>query len=439
METTNQENQTGRPRRDATQVTDFKKYHTTGSTGKVAAAVLKIETPEKEHATPPAKTISTRVKRTLSGDNRAKPRGLPSSPQEPAVPEDIPEGTGTHQEKDTDKGSASNTHASQETPQASLDSPTPQVSPDPPSPHPPSPQATARMSEIEQLKEELRKQKELNEQVKGELEAARLRAEIQEEKRKQLEWEAAKEKLDREQAAAEATPVVPHKEPTPEPKKPEDSQELTIQFLKTKLEELTGKPVTIKTEDPDTRKKKEVADQLKELMKQQQELAKTAKLAAQGCDTDPAIAALLSKLTALEQPKSEEEEQAGVLEKLLATLQGKEADSIATKQKDILKQFLVDANKVTTTGGATTLKPELLKKLTGESDVFNMAEWLAKLNRHTQEEGKCDACQEDCKHHRKSGMLDKATTNIQHKEIWPQKNLLEDWADEDMEFKTHAI
>ena len=32
-------------------------------------------------------------------------------------------------------------------------------------------------------------------------------------------------------------------------------------------------------------------------------------------------------------------------------------------------------------------------------------------------------------------MLDKATTNIISKEVWPQKNLLEDWADEEMEFK----
>ena len=35
----------------------------------------------------------------------------------------------------------------------------------------------------------------------------------------------------------------------------------------------------------------------------------------------------------------------------------------------------------------------------------------------------------------KSGMLDKSTTNIQHKEVWPQKNLGEDWAEEEIEFK----
>ena len=32
-------------------------------------------------------------------------------------------------------------------------------------------------------------------------------------------------------------------------------------------------------------------------------------------------------------------------------------------------------------------------------------------------------------------MLDKATANIQQKQVWPQQNLGEDWVDEDVEFK----
>ena len=35
----------------------------------------------------------------------------------------------------------------------------------------------------------------------------------------------------------------------------------------------------------------------------------------------------------------------------------------------------------------------------------------------------------------RSGILDRATTNIQQKQVWPQQNLGEDWADEDVEFK----
>ena len=63
-----------------------------------------------------------------------------------------------------------------------------------------------------------------------------------------------------------------------------------------------------------------------------------------------------------------------------------------------------------------------------------MAEWLAMFNKQDQGESKCDN-DDDCRHKAsRSGILDKATSNIQHKEIWPQKNLLEDWAAEDVAF-----
>ena len=74
-----------------------------------------------------------------------------------------------------------------------------------------------------------------------------------------------------------------------------------------------------------------------------------------------------------------------------------------------------------------------------------MAEWLTSLNR--QEESGSDVnrlinrleeeteCKGECRHVKKSGMLDKSTMNIRHKEVWPQKNLGEDWAEEEIEFK----
>ena len=69
-----------------------------------------------------------------------------------------------------------------------------------------------------------------------------------------------------------------------------------------------------------------------------------------------------------------------------------------------------------------------------------MAEWLASLNK--QEEGESELVKflntGDGEHKTgkvKSGILDRATTNIQQKQVWPQQNLGEDWADEDIEFK----
>ena len=399
----------GRPRREA-QVTDFKKYHTSGTTGtspqpgKVAAAIQRLETPEKDkdNAPPATQATAPKAKRNISGTKSTTPCNQATQHSHTL---------NIHQESST---------------------------------------FPSDMSELEQLKQELQQQRELNEKIKNELEGARLRAQLQDEKRKQQEWEAAKNKLELEQELAEskhqaAMEVYKAKEPAKESatgNKPQ-GEESSIEYLKKKLSELTGTPVEDiirpKPEEEESSRKQQVADKLKDLMKQQQEIAQTARLAAQDCQSDPRIAEMLQKLQALEplttKTEKSTEDQAKVLEQLMASLQGKEAESAITKQKDILKQFLVDANKVSTTGGVTTLKPQLLKKLTGESDTFDMTQWLAKFNRQSHEEGRCDSCQEECKHHKKSGMLDKATTNIQHKEIWPQKNLLEDWADEDMEFR----
>ena len=62
-----------------------------------------------------------------------------------------------------------------------------------------------------------------------------------------------------------------------------------------------------------------------------------------------------------------------------------------------------------------------------------MAEWLAMFNKQDQGESKLGIEESNSKSSR-SGMLDRATSNILHKEVWPQKNLLEDWADEEVSF-----
>ena len=131
-----------------------------------------------------------------------------------------------------------------------------------------------------------------------------------------------------------------------------------------------------------------------------------------------------------------------LIDQLRAALAPKEEDK--DPNKVLIKALLTNSNKTIGPGGTSTLKTDLLKKLSGEGE-FSMAEWLASLNK--QEEGESEVlrllnredvsdCSMECKHGKfRSGMLDKSTTNIRHKEIWPQKNLREDWAEEEMEFK----
>ena len=122
---------------------------------------------------------------------------------------------------------------------------------------------------------------------------------------------------------------------------------------------------------------------------------------------------------------------------LKLALAGNSPASSGDTQKDLLRAFLTESNKTSTTGGATTLKPDILKKISGEEN-FSMNSWLANRNRSLEHEEVSEKEEEgtECKHRKiKSGILDKATANTYHKEIWPQKNLLEDWADEEIEFK----
>ena len=398
-----------RPRREATLVTDYKSYHTTGH---VAAAVKKIETPQKEDRETTLSTTPTagsKVKRNLSGTNPGS-----TSEQHVISPELILEET---QPQAGAQPQPANTETTDHRP------------------------AQTAMSEIEKLRQELEEQKALNQQMQEELEAATLRADLEREKQKNIEWQAARDKLTRktEQQRLEHKQTLKTLQDM-ENKAPTDENH-AIKFLKEKLAELTGEttPSQVPPEpDATTRKQQEIADQLKELKKRQIEISQAAATAVKGHEDNPLIKGLLAQIATTNEQKADTppiDEQHRIMEDLLMTMQGKKPEAKVNHHKEILKQFLVDSNKVTTTGGATTLKPDLLKKLTGESDSFLIHEWLAKYNKCDSEESKCDMCSDSCQKHKKSGMLDKATANIQHKEIWPQKNLIEDWADEEIDFK----
>ena len=147
------------------------------------------------------------------------------------------------------------------------------------------------------------------------------------------------------------------------------------------------------------------------------------------------MSAITKENSSTRQPSKKEEEQHKLIEQLRAALTVKNPALSGDWHKDILRQFVNKTNVITTPSGTSTLKPDLLKRLMNEQDEFSMADWLATLNKEETGEWFCDES-EECKHKKvKSGMLDKATANIVHKEIWLQKNLLEDWADEDIDFK----
>ena len=131
-----------------------------------------------------------------------------------------------------------------------------------------------------------------------------------------------------------------------------------------------------------------------------------------------------------------QDEQEALMDSLRCSLGGKHTEK--DHSKEMLKQLLTASNKLTGTGGTSTLKPEVLRGFTTDTEDFNAADWLTRHNRTEQGELlKLEGESTNTKNPKmKSGMLDRATSNIQQKQVWPQKNLMEDWADEDVEYKS---
>ena len=151
---------------------------------------------------------------------------------------------------------------------------------------------------------------------------------------------------------------------------------------------------------------------------------------------------ILEKLHNKETTPAKIETQESLIQHLKLALAGtdKAEGSEKDTQRELLRAFLTNSNKTEAAGGVTTLKPEILKRITGEPEKFSMVEWLARRNKMECCDKWCERESDlgdemQCKHKKKSGIHDKSTSNIVTKEIWPQKNLLEDWADEEIDFK----
>ena len=291
----------------------------------------------------------------------------------------------------------------------------------------------------EELKNKLEEKRKESLRLEKEMEEMELRAQIEREEQKHQERKAAMEKL--QTAREEANKK--HDErmntiKTMEPEKSADDEEY-VTWLKKKYEDMSKGMGIAKKREEENRKAVEKAEAL--LEKQKDLVAQAESIKSQVADISPELAALLSAInTSIKKPEvaepTEQGNQAKMMEYLRSALSNTDNSLTGDWQKEAVKQFLINSSKTTGIGGATTLKPEILNRLTGTEEDFSMANWLATLNRQEQGEGTCFNDEEECRHKKiRSGILDKATNNIVHKEVWPQKNLLEDWADEDIEFK----
>ena len=290
------------------------------------------------------------------------------------------------------------------------------------------------MSEIEDLRKQLEELRNSNAKLEQEAERLCITTQLDQERRKQAEWETTlcnmKDRNTHEESARVDKMWQLHE--LMEQARSCDTKD-PVSWLQDKLNSMTGRTTDHEREV----RLRDKTEKLRMIAHQQQALASEAVDLVQDEETTPKIQQLLQQLRVNTRDMvTDKDHQENLMQQLCTTLNPGTGENTAT-QRELIKQFLCNSSKMPAQGGVNTLKPELLKRLLGESDDFSMAEWLARYN--IQDTGECikGHSDEDCKHGNKYklGMLDKATTNIQQKQVWPQKKLLEDWADEEVEFR----
>ena len=288
----------------------------------------------------------------------------------------------------------------------------------------------------EELQKQLEEEKVQTKRMLEDMECMKIEHELETHKLQQKQWQATMEQLKeaREHAEQEHTKYMEGiKEMTGNVK--DTTSKNMLDWFKSQTEQLTKPPENHNNEEEErARQEQEARDkEIRDLKKQQEDIAYrlvTLTGAAHTANQPPGTSQNEGHLSRATQDI--------LLDQLKGTLSSRKEED---PNRLLLKAFITSQNKTTGEGGTNTLKPAILGGISNP-DTNGMAEWLASLNR--QEEGESEIARLTLSgegdpgtksQKNRSGILDKATTNIQQKQVWPQQNLGEDWADEDIEFK----
>ena len=305
----------------------------------------------------------------------------------------------------------------------------------------------SEMAELQELKTQLELQRQTNERISAELEELKIRADIEKEKRKQaemelqlkLEKERITEEVKKHESKIDSMSKEEGKHSTPAPSIPGSAVDEKTQKIKAIQESCLQQLQNLSKETGNCEYINEISKLLEKVthattLDPNESLLKIVR----DNTTDMQLVKNMEELIEVAS-KKKQESQTSLITQLKIALAGGDSTEAGT-QKDIIRAFITDNNKTTDPNtGASVLKPDLLKRLTGEKDTFLMQDWLSGYNKNnTEDRINCensDECRHsECKSKKKSGIHDKATSNIVSKETWPQRNLMEDWADEEVEF-----
>ena len=278
----------------------------------------------------------------------------------------------------------------------------------------------------EELQQQLEEERAQSKQMMEEAELMKIQHKLDAERLKQKQWQTVMDQLKeaKEHAQKEHERFLGELKDITGASKRNTAKDV-LEWFKAQTDKLHEEP-TESEEQTKARLEKEARDrEIKELQLQQENIAqKLAELTGE----PPRV---------VTHTHGTNEPNPSLLQQLRDTLTGRKEED---PNKALLKALVTAQNKTAGEGGTNTLKAGLTAGLL-EAGGHSMADWLGNLNR--QEEGESEiarlALTGEGEAHRgvktRSGILDKATTNIQEKQVWPQQNLGEDWADEDVEFK----
>ena len=292
----------------------------------------------------------------------------------------------------------------------------------------------------EELKQQLEAEKENSRRLQEEADLAEIQNQLEMEKMKQEQVRNALAKLKeaREQAQKDHAKCMEDMDHLASSNMG-DSASNTLSWLRTQMDRISHKgPLDVEPETMERERQrqieKEKEQRMAELRRQQEEISREM---ADLQDNNPEDTLHTIK-RALNQKGDTQQPNDVLLQQLRSALSGKKEED---PNKLLLKALITQQNKTAGEGGTSTLDPSVLNRITS-ANSNTMADWLANLNK--QEQGEFDPNrfnfpgEEETNKvagSRKSGILEKAVTNIQQKQVWPQQNLGEDWADEGVEFK----
>ena len=242
------------------------------------------------------------------------------------------------------------------------------------------------------LLQQLEEQKRASQQLQQELAELRIENEIEMEKQKQEQCAAIgklKEIQDKakEQHEAQLNSI---QEMIKNMTTTQPGDDSLMNKLKTLLnQETEEEKMKREAEEAERRKTKEMVESLVTQHKQIQEQLSSLDISKMDTDTKVLLSTLTQPTLQHSTPAPPQQDQ--LMEQLRRALT---ANSTEDPQKTVLKQFLTKSNTTSTQGGATTLKPLLLKQLMGEEEDFNMADWLARFNKEEQGEFKPEVDEE---------------------------------------------